>query len=356
MGAPYTSAVYAKEASWLCRPDTPGDECHKPLDATIVNADGTTRIEPFVPAVDPPIDCFYVYPTVSTDNAANSDMVADEQEHQAVRNQAARLRSQCRLFAPIYRQVTLGKLFNAAPPAPGAEDPGQIAYGDVLDAWKHYLANDNRGRGVVLIGHSQGTGHLDRLLREEFDKFDETRSLLVSALLIGGGVKVPAGADIGGDFTNIGLCRSPSQFGCVVAYSTFRSTAPPPANSLFGRPRSGDGKVACVNPAALTGGPAELSNYSPTDKAQPFTDPARTATITTPYVSLPGLLKGECVDKNGFTYLELTVQGDPADPRVDDIKGDLTPEWGLHVVDVNIAMGDLVKLVAHQREAYQKAH
>ena len=38
-------------------------------------------------------------------------------------------------------------------------------YADVLDAWREYLARDNRGRGVVLLGHSQGTRMLRQLLR-----------------------------------------------------------------------------------------------------------------------------------------------------------------------------------------------
>ena len=48
----------------------------------------------------------------------------------------------------------------------------------------------------------------------------------------------------------------------------------------------------------------------------------------------------------------MTVDGDPSDPRADDIPGDLTPEWGLHLVDVNVVMGDIVALVEQQIAAY----
>ncbi len=354
VGPAYTSAVYARPESWLCRPELTDDPCHQSLDATVVNADGSTSLEPFVAAVDPKVDCFYVYPTVSTDDAVNSDMIPNDEERNVVVNQAARLRSVCRLFAPMYRQRTLGALFGTkkADPAVPALDP----YGDVVDAWKQYLANDNHGRGVVLIGHSQGTGMLTRLIKEEIDKNAEERALLVSALLIGGGVNVPEGADVGGDFANIALCRAPTQTGCVIAYSTFRSTSPPPDNSKFGKPRSGTGQIACTNPAALGGGAAELRPYSRTKDAHPFTDPAANAAITTPFVTMPGLLRAECVFKNGFSYLELTVQADPNDPRTDTISGDLTPDWGLHVIDVNIAMGDLVNDVVQQAQTYVDAH
>jgi hypothetical protein len=46
------------------------------------------------------------------------------------------------------------------------------------------------------------------------------------------------------------------------------------------------------------------------------------------------------------------VNGDPADPRVDDIEGDIPGGWGLHVMDANIAMGDIEALVASQAGAY----
>ena len=52
----------------------------------------------------------------------------------------------------------------------------------------------------------------------------------------------------------------------------------------------------------------------------------------------------------------MTITTDPASPRVDTIPGDLTPQWGLHVVDYNVALGDLVDLVGAQSAAYQPAH
>ena len=50
--------------------------------------------------------------------------------------------------------------------------------------------------------------------------------------------------------------------------------------------------------------------------------------------------------------IALTVNGDPSDPRTDDIGGDLTDEWGMHLVDADVAMGDIEDLVAAQAEAY----
>ena len=76
------------------------------------------------------------------------------------------------------------------------------AYTDVLDAWNHYLQHDNNGRGVVLIGHSQGSGVLTQLIRNEIDG-KPVQSRLISALLLGTSLAVPKGKDVGGAFQNV---------------------------------------------------------------------------------------------------------------------------------------------------------
>src|SRR5262249_54227261 len=149
----YSSAIYSDKANWLCRPDK-NDVCDHDLDATEIKSNGHTRIVRFKPARHPKIDCFYVYPTISTDPGGNSDLVpGDDQELFVVRQQAARLGTVCRLFAPVYRQVTLTALVANLGGTQTIPVDRNLAYNDVLDAWKHYIANDNQGRGVLLIGH-----------------------------------------------------------------------------------------------------------------------------------------------------------------------------------------------------------
>ena len=53
-----------------------------------------------------------------------------------------------------------------------------------------------------------------------------------------------------------------------------------------------------------------------------------------------------------WTRLQTAVNADPSDPRADDIGGDLTPEWGLHLIDISIVMGDVVERVRDQAAAY----
>ena len=349
----YTSEIYADPAHWLCRPDITESPCTESLDATAVSADGSVEVQRPEPVTDLPVDCFYVYPTISGDESTNSDLVPGP-ELGVAQNQASRFSEACRVFAPVYRSVTLGGigLGSEERDVGSSDEAREIAFADVVDAWKHYIANDNDGRGVILIGHSQGSGMLSRLIADEIEGVPELHDRLVSALLLGTAISVPEGEDVGGTFEETPACRAADQTGCVVAYSTFRASEPPGDDALFGRPREGDGVAVCANPAALEGGAADLSPYFGADGAQPFADPAAGEAITTPWVTYPGLLSAECVERDGFSYLELTVNGDPTDPRTDDIDGDFLPGWGLHNVDVNIALGDLVELARSQAEAY----
>jgi hypothetical protein len=358
----YESELYADDANWLCKPGIDDDVCARDLDATAVSADGSTEVLAHEPAEDPAVDCFYVYPTTSGDEGPNSDLEAGESEEIfTAYNQAARLSASCRVFAPVYRQVTLSMIGGGE--APEGVDPGQVAYDDVVDAFRHYVANESEGRGFVLYGHSQGASLINQLISEEIDDEPRLRDRLVSALILGWGLSVPDGEVVGGDFANVPLCEAAGQVGCAVSYASFRSTSPPPADSFFGRPRGGSGLAACVNPASPEGGSAALQPYFLVDQAdgallggsaaQPFADVARTEEITTPFVTYPDFVEAECVrDEDDVSYLSLTVNGDPDDPRTDDIGGDLTPEWGMHLIDANVAMGDLVDLVQAQAEAY----
>jgi pimeloyl-ACP methyl ester carboxylesterase len=357
---------YAKPEAWLCRPDKAKDACSVDLTTTVVRADGSESVEPFKADPNAPIDCFYVYPTVSLDPGAVSDMTAGPEELNEVRQQLARFGAECRIYAPLYRQFTLTALRARMTGAsvPGADDPGirNVGYNDVVDAWNYYLQHDNRGRGVVLIGHSQGSGVLTRLIAAEIDG-KPVQKQLVSALLLGTRLPVTPGKDTG-LFKHIPTCHSPSQTGCVVAYATFRDTVPPPANSRFGRATESGMEAACVNPANLSGGPGELKAYLSNSAEIASASGPRPAWVTgkanpeTPFVSVPGLLTAKCVSKNGFNYLEVHVNADPADPRTDDISGDVvvngqvSADWGLHLIDANIAMGNLVDLVGEQGKAW----
>jgi hypothetical protein len=352
---------YADPKNWLCRPGRE-DACAIDHTTTVVAADGKLTQETWKADPNAPIDCFYVYPTVSTDTGPNSDMTADPAETNVIRQQFARLASKCRPYAPLYRQVTLAGLRQSMAGGGRAVLDRGLGYEDVRDAWNHYLKNDNRGRGVVLVGHSQGSYVLMSLLAQEIEG-KPAHSQVVSAILMGTTVPVAKGKDVGGVFKTTPLCRSASQTGCVITFASFRSTIPPGANTLFGKVTEDGMEAACTNPAALGGGSGELRAYFSTEgrtiasapRARPWVTPEQK--IETPFVAVPGLLTSKCASNENGNYLEITVNGNPADPRTDDIGGDLgagpiAAQWGLHLVDVNLAMGNLVDIVGQQAKAY----
>lgn len=355
---------YADKSSWLCWPGR-DDACAGDNTTTIVKADGSTQVETWKADPNAPVDCFYVYPTVSMDRGVISDMTAGDEERRVVEQQLSRFGAKCRVYAPLYRQFTLTALRTAmtsgTPPAAGPRP--QTGYLDVVDAWNWYMANENKGRGVVLIGHSQGSGVLTQLIKEHIDG-KPVQKQLISALLIGTNLPVEKGKDVG-TFKSIPLCKAADQTGCAIAYASFRDTVPPPADSLFGRSREPGANLeaACVNPANLSGGKGELKAYLAAGRTmisgQGAPVWAKGKTVETPFVAVPGLLSAECVNKDGLNYLSVHIDADPADPRTDDIAGDVpgadgkpNAGWGLHLIDVNLAMGNLLEIVDAQSKAW----
>ena len=299
-----TAAAAASSGTvWLCRPGLANNPCTASLTTTVVKGNGSKSIERSSPAKNPPIDCFYVYPTVSLQGTLNASLRIDPEERQVATEQASRFSQACRVYAPIYPQLTeYATTHGQINPRTTA-----VAYRGLLKAWNDYLAHDNRGRGVVLIGHSQGAALLIGLIKREIDPNPQERKLLVSALLMGGNVLVPTGQVVGGDFTDIPACQSDTQTGCVVAYSTFASQ--PPVGSSYGRPASSINKtdgfepastqglqVLCTNPAALEWRQRSLLPYFLSDGA-----------VRTPWVSYPNLYRAQCRTSGGATWLQVTA-------------------------------------------------
>jgi|GEM_PF-74851 len=360
---PVAAADYGKAENWLCRPGH-NELCEVDIDTTIVKADGSTEAEAYEPKADPEIDCFYVYPTVSLDTTPNSDLNPGPEEASVVRAQFARFGAQCRLFAPIYRQVTLTALRANLAGTPNTAVDRELGPKDVAAAFKHYLDNDNNGRAFVLIGHSQGSGVLAQLIKRELDK-DPVDKRFLAAYLAGTNILVPKDKVVGGTYTHVPLCEKPEQLGCIETWSSFRENSPPPDNSLFGSSSDPALVAACTNPAKADGSSAELHAYlsksGPGSSSTPMGEWATDVEVDTFFVSAPGLISGECKFGKTGEYLSIKVNADENDPRADDISGDVvsngTPsaEWGLHLIDIPLVMGDLLKLTAAKADAHAAA-
>src|SRR3954451_25071683 len=210
--APAASA----EVRWLCRPGLASNPCQGDQTTTYFNENGASRVGLPEVQTNPPIDCFYVYPTVSNQPTTNATKSPDPEVRSIAVYQAQRFSTRCRVFVPLYRQVTAAGVSVASQ----THDTSgyDTAFADVREAWLEYLRKDNHGRGVVLIGHSQGSRMLRALVRREIDKNPSALARLVSALIPGANATVAKGRKVGGDFANVPACESAGQTGCVIAY------------------------------------------------------------------------------------------------------------------------------------------
>jgi hypothetical protein len=344
---------YSKASSWLCLPGNP-DVCSAPLATVAVNANGYGSVGRSLPADNPPIDCFYVYPTVSRDQGLNSDLNMSE-EIGAAAAQAARFSSVCKVYAPKYRQMTVGAIlaFSAGQDVTAAAIQ---SYGDVVAAWRDYLAKLNNGRPFVLIGHSQGTLHLIHLIAREIETNPAVAARMKLAILPGFNVMVPEGKLVGGDFKKTPLCSKLHQTGCVIAWTSFRENNVPPAGAIFGVATQPGMTVACVNPAHPgSGGWARLDSYW---AAKPgYAVPGGPLAWSsegdppTPWVRVSGLNSGRCVNDGQRGYFSVRTNADPKDKRTDRIAGEVgigglfIPGWGMHLADMSLVQGDLIRQV-----------
>jgi hypothetical protein len=329
---------------WLCQPGMAADPCAPPTIYDSIAADGTVTVDTLSSVPDPSVDCFYVYPTVSAETSQNANLKVQAAETNVARIQASPFSSECDVWAPMYKQVTVKGLFNGS----HLKQSVQIAFASVLAAWRDYLANDNDGRPFVLIGHSQGAAMLISLIHKSIDRDPSVRRRLISAILLGGNVTVPTGKVVGGSFQHIPACTTLAETGCVVAYSSFLRM--PPADSLFGRPGVGVSglsgqtarkglRVLCVNPAD-PGGSASINPLFVQGQG-----------ASTQWVTYPGLYSAVCKTKDGATWLQVNVHRAAGDTRP-VVTESLGPTWGLHLYDPSLTMLDLLAMVHDEIAAY----
>lgn len=346
---------YDEDQFWLCRPGLAEDHCliHD-LTATEVLPDGTVEERAHQVAEDPSYDCFYVYPTVDlTGPVGNHTDFSDVSPMlDPLLSQAARFTGQCRVFAPLYRQITISTYFTSS----DVDMYLERAYADVAAAFEHYLERYADGRSFVIMGHSQGAHMTRRLVQRVIADDPELRSRMIAALLIGGDVVVAPGDVVGGHFEDIPLCTADDEVDCILAYRSYAEGYPPPGGSFTtGTGDAPPGSVpACTNPADLSGARSHFAaGYFPTSANQAAFDPGDIVgdlPIDTPFVLYRDFYTGECVtDAGGFPYLEVGVEPLAGDTRVNQIPFDsglFSPELlGLHVLDYNFALGDLMTMV-----------
>jgi hypothetical protein len=212
-----TSPNYSDVAYWAAHPaiHDPSDSVPAPLLASYKK--------------DTAVDVFFIHPTtyLGTEkpfglNADISDaLLAAKTDYSPLLYQASLFNVAGRLFAPRYRQTHISAYY----PATGADTTlaiaaFELAYQDVKSAFEYYLANENKGRAIIIASHSQGTTHGIRLVKEFFDG-KPLQKQLVAAYLVG----IPVNPMI---FSSIKACDTPKQTGCICSWRTYKEGYTPP--------------------------------------------------------------------------------------------------------------------------------
>lgn len=390
------SVNYADPQRWACA-DGP-DLCDETHRLAVIATDATMQVVEIRPAPDPAADCFYIYPTVDIGNqVANHDDLADVAAAlNVVGLQAAAFAPVCRVFAPYYRQAKLGAYLERP------EKAGLVflrAFADVAAAFEYYLEHWNRGRAIVILGHSQGAQMAAYLLHRYFDgntsvtriPGSETslqlRARLVMALPVGFNVFTPAGERLGGSFSDLPLCADDGTPGCIMAYRSFPegyvSRIAPVGVAidrylaehyglLYRGFREGEDELACVNPAA---GPFLAPGAATTAEGK-VVQPGETRLLLGTYWRsdlavlngglatdppeqiLPGRYTATCRKDafGGWLAIGFHKPEQGVDLRGDPVGAGSAVAFsliGLHLVDFHLPMGDLIvqvrrRVVAHQ--------
>jgi hypothetical protein len=360
---------------WVCRPGQAADPCATGLAATTVTAAGTLKPATWPrSALASKFDCFYVHPTDSLAETANTGLAVTTLDTYVAAEQGAPLSQICDVWAPSYRSQTWTSVKKGlAGNEAVMNSTFTVAYDSVLSAWQWFLAHSD-GKPIILVGDSQGSAILIHLISTELDHEPSVLHRLLVAVLVGGNLQVPVGKTVGATFTEVPLCTAGTQTGCAIAFSSYPS--PPPLDSVFGRPGQGTSlqsgqtakagqQVACVNPAALAGGTGNLDPYllTASQTVQVPVDSTRlTEPVSTPWVTYPGLYSASCDQGGGATWLQVTSLAGTSRTRPvvnDDKAGDLGgtgPAWGFHGYEYWLTLGNLLQDVTGEEAAWQSRH
>jgi hypothetical protein len=323
--------VYEKPEMWISRPGLGAQQDPARWLPDGFTEAGGTDSGPLGAAV------FFIHPTSYLEkerwNAPLDDPEARDRAELFVRGMASPFNRSQDLWAPRYRQATIGAFLTEAPEAGQALD---MAYGDVLQAFDYFVESIDNDTPIILAGHSQGAFHLRRLIHDRVAGKPLAKRI-VAAYVIGWPVSLQH------DLPEMGLpaCAGPDQAGCVMSWISF---AEPADNAMlvksFGHRPGLDGQplagspFLCTNP--LTGaaaGPAAAAANLGT--LVPDVE-ARTGKL------VPGMVPARCGD-DGFLYI-----GDP--PKLGPY---VLPGNNYHLYDIPLFWANLRADVAARVKAWK---
>ncbi len=166
------------------------------------------------------VDVFFIHPTIFTDepegafkwNADVNDKALNKKvDGSTIKLQASVFNVSCKIYAPRYRQAHISAFYTKDMDA--KRNSLDTAYDDVKNAFEYYLQHNNNGRPIIIAGHSQGTIHAARLLKDYFDGKDLEKQLVCAYLI---GMPVPTDS-----FCCIVPCQDSTQTNCWISWNTF---------------------------------------------------------------------------------------------------------------------------------------
>lgn len=323
VGAPLD---YSADTNWLCRPGLEG-ACPRSFPTRRIAVDGTVSDGVFEASDTNGLACFFVYPTVDLRLGAglHHDTTDVEAPARWASVTASPFQDVCDVYVPVYRQARLGTYLTRN--TDKQEQCFDSAFEDVEAAFDAFLALEPE-RPFALIGHSQGSFHLSRLVDERIEHDPTLAARLVAAYPIGAAIGTAAGSDTGGTFDTTVPCTTPNQTGCVVALRTFLADAPGPTEAPF---LEGD-QALCSDPS----GTGRLSAFV-LDAESPFAD------VEAPegtHVAWEQAFTAQCDGTGENRVLRVAwARGDAA--PVDLESSLLTGAQGTHVLDMQLVLEDL---------------
>jgi hypothetical protein len=232
---------YSRPDTWAAWPGRPSGADARPPGI------GNAPLSPDVQA-----DVFFIHPTTylkGDENNARFDEPGSPMtqiDSGVLRFQASAFNGCCRIYAPRYRQASIGTFSHPADAA--SQAAYQLAYSDVLRAFDYYIAHENQGRPFIIASHSQGSLHAARLLQERIAGKALLKQMVAAYVV---GFYVPQDIERAG----IPECRAAEQTGCVIVWNTVKEGASDRKRQesrfawIDGRYQMlGTRKLVCVNP------------------------------------------------------------------------------------------------------------
>ena len=183
---------------------------------------------------NPNIDAFFIHPTLylkgtSWNADINDKKLNKEIGNTAIQNQASVFLGIANIYAPHYRQMHIQSYYDLK----NGLQAFEVAYSDVKNAFIFYWRNYNKGNKFIIAGHSQGTNHAERLLKEIILENDSMRSLLLLSYLPGMPIKQ--------FHKDLPTCSTPNQLDCFLSWRTL-------AEGYFPKDWEVSDSISCVNP------------------------------------------------------------------------------------------------------------